>query len=1012
MVVQDPDERLELALSALASQDYPDLTVLVVDVGSEVDPSPRVHEELPDSFVLSLDSNDHPGVAPAFNAARSEVAGAHYLLYCESSVVLAPGAVEAMVTRAGETGAAVVGPKLVDAFDPTRLVSVGHRVDRLGLESQRVREGELDQEQFDTPTEVFSVAPPVALLDAEVLDRVGGFDEEIPQFGQMLDLCWRVHLAGHDVVVAPTASAAWNGHTGTGASTPSQRRRRRRRHRLRSVFANYRLRTLLWIVPLLVLHDIVEVASSVVLGRFERVSDVVRSWSWNLARSRTLHAKRSQNRKLRTRGDRQVGELMIAPRSRLRRSVKRRINGDEPDLDLSLSAVARDRLRASVSPQSIGAWFAAMAVLAFGSRHLLSGLLPQVGTFLGVGADRIDLGAQWVDGVGRGTDAAVPSSFGVLALLAGLLPGEVNAALTVVTLAMLPLGALGAWHLARNLDSGRARIACLVAYLAIPLPYNAIAEGDLDALVVWAFVPFVLARLIDASGLAPLAGERGPWVDLFGLSVVLAAGAVLSPVIVVIAMVMAVALAAGAALHGTLQGSLRVLVTTVLAAVLATLAHLPWSLELIADPSRVLGFASTGPTGAGPARLLRFETGPHGAGVLLYGLLVAALVAPLVGRRWRLAASLRLWTVAVVAWVAAMVVDVGELTSSAPSSTTILAPAAGALALCIGLGVVALERDLRAYRFGWRQATPFIAPLAVAVAVLPVLGSSLDGRWDMPRRGVPDSLGFLADDLELSTDTTEAVGVLWLGHPDVMPVAHMRVTDDVVAAVVDNGPVQFEDRWVGEDAPALLGANRSGDGLVTAIRSLQRVDGSRFGAQLAPMGINHIVVVEANAPHPLSTVERPAPQWLTDGLGRQLDLRESDLNQSVVLYENEVEVSAAAVITDSAAVERRAQQVAGVGLAASLLIGLSASMARSPRRRSPAPEPARVGKVAAPSASAGANSIDLRGTGSPIPAPASATPPRPIDLREPVGSAAGSTAGSDSGAAASPVAAGENRDEQ
>ena len=78
--------------------------------------------------------------------------------------------------------------------------------------------------------------------------------------------------------------------------------------------------------------------------------------------------------------------------------------------------------------------------------------------------------------------------------------GAMSALRKVMLLALLPVGVTGTWRLARGTGSLLARLVTLVAYLAIPLPYDAIARGRWGGLLLWAVAPWlvlVLARRVD-----------------------------------------------------------------------------------------------------------------------------------------------------------------------------------------------------------------------------------------------------------------------------------------------------------------------------------------------------------------------------------------------------------------------------------------------------------------------------------------------------------------------------------
>jgi GT2 family glycosyltransferase len=130
----------------------------------------------------------------------------------------------------------VVGPKLILWDDPSRLLEVGQQVTRSGSRAGYPATGEPDQGQHDHRSDVLGVSTSGMLLRRDVFDALGGFE---PAFGQSrgdLDLCWRAHLAGYRVVVAPRArireaSASANGQRSGGPSAGAARRRARRHGR-------------------------------------------------------------------------------------------------------------------------------------------------------------------------------------------------------------------------------------------------------------------------------------------------------------------------------------------------------------------------------------------------------------------------------------------------------------------------------------------------------------------------------------------------------------------------------------------------------------------------------------------------------------------------------------------------------------------------------------------------------------------------------------------------------------
>src|ERR1700722_13592129 len=139
VVCTDPGAWFEECLSSLAAQDYPNLSVLVIDTASPNDPTPRVADLLPRAFVRRSAVTTFGGAA---NEVLELVEGAALYLFCHDDVALDPDAVRILVEEAYRSNAGIVGPKLVEWDDPTRLVSVGVSADRFGVVHPLVEAGE------------------------------------------------------------------------------------------------------------------------------------------------------------------------------------------------------------------------------------------------------------------------------------------------------------------------------------------------------------------------------------------------------------------------------------------------------------------------------------------------------------------------------------------------------------------------------------------------------------------------------------------------------------------------------------------------------------------------------------------------------------------------------------------------------------------------------------------------------------------------------------------------------
>ncbi|HEV3225621.1 MAG TPA: hypothetical protein VGZ52_02260, partial [Acidimicrobiales bacterium] len=423
-----------------------------------------------------------------------------------------------------------------------------------------------------------------------------------------------------------------------------------------------------------------------------------------------------------------------------------------------------------------------------------------------------------------------------------------------------------------------ARLAGLVTYLAIPLPYDAIARGRWGGLLMWAAAPWIVRLLVRAIGDVPFDAARRPRSRLrtivaFGL--LLAVLAAFVPFAAVVVPLVALALALGGVLVGQWRGSSGALVTALGATAVAVVAHLPWALGFVTTGTHwsAIGGVRSESAPLGIADILRFHTGPLGGGPVGFVFLVVAALPLVIGRDWRLAWATRAWTLALACWSLVWVGQQSWFKFALGPPEALLAPAAAALALSAALGVVAFEVDLRGYRFGWRQVAPLVTGFALALGIVPVLGSIFGGRWNAPDESFAPVLTFLHDDQAAAGPFR----TVWIGDPDVLPAAGWRLDDGVEYAVSDHGLPTVEDRWAApSEGPTHL--------LADALRLAEHRETSRLGRLLAPMGIRYLVVQAESAPG--SDDVRPIAPDVERALAEQLDLQEVLVDPTLHVYRN------------------------------------------------------------------------------------------------------------------------------
>jgi GT2 family glycosyltransferase len=985
-----PGERLDPLLAALAGQDHPNLDVLVVDTGT-TDVTDRVAAVLPAALVHRVDPST--GFGAAANTVLDLVSGAAYYLFCHDDVVPAPRAVSALVEAAEAWEADVVGPKLVTWDDPGRLAQFGAAVDRLGVALPLVERRELDQGQHDGLRDVFSVPGAFTLVRAERFAEVGGFDEAITFLGDDLSLAWRVRIAGGRVLVT---SAARVRHAEAFADRPEGRHAARlaARHRVRVVLTSYSPLNLLAIVPQAVAYSAAEVVGAVVTGSPGRARAAVGAWGWNLGHLRSLVTARREVAGFRKVPDREVRRHqvrgLVGPRLRLLR-----LEGDG-GADAGRHASAGGRAAAvPVRGQMVvdpAAWSPATAVVAvvtaavvlFGCRHLLTRFVPAAGELLPFGSGSGALVGEWAGWwrpAGLGTDAAVPPLVGAAGVVGGLVGGA-GLARTLLAVGLLPLGVIGAHRMAAPFGAKRAQVAAAVAYAAVPLPYDALAAGRWSAAGAYAAAPWMLGRLARASGADPFrSGRDRLWRHVVATGAVTGLATVLVPQAPVLLVLMGAALVAGTLLALEGAGLARLAVAAAGGAAVAAVLQAPTTLAVLTTPGGVEAWAGA-PSRADDLSLLDavgLRTGPTALGPASFALLVAAAVPLLVGRRWRLAWAVRAWALAVACWGIVWAAGEGWIDARLPDAGVLLAPAAAGLALAAGLGLAAVELDVkgRSWRFGARRLAAVAGVLALAGSTASVAAASLDGWWGMPRDDYAGLLGFVDDDLAAAPSR-----VMWVAATDLLPGRDgWPLTGDLAYIVSTSALPRVGDRW-----PAPAGA---GDGeLAAALDAALDHGTTRLGHTLAPLGVQYVAVPRRLAP---SDPRPPADvaAALRDALSEQLDLEQVPVDPGLALYRN-----TAFTPTDAVSAPGSDPRAAPPGrgptggdrllLAATAALWLVALAVVLRMRFAPAPPPAR----AVPS-SRRRGGRRLSRPAEPATAPAGPAAP----TREPVGAGTGPGAG-------------------
>lgn len=883
-ITSNEDGDLDVCLASLVAQNYPNLSILVIDAGHPDPIADRVASLAPDAYLHRLQGT--PGFAAAANQALTLVQDATFLLFCRDDVELEERTVTAMAEEMFRSNAGIVTPKFVEWDDPRRLVSVGKGADQFGVAVDLVEPREFDQEQHDGVRDVFVAPTGVQLIRRDLFTTLEGFDPSMGSENEDVDFCWRAHVAGARIVVSP--STAVRRRVPAPDAHPS---RLLLRNRLRSLLVTGSRWTLARTLPVAFLLLVAESLLMLVAGKRRRAAAVLGIVPSTISDLSEIRERRAKLETVRQISDHEVRALQVGGSARLGEYLRNRFGAGQDRL-AGLVGSVRDNLGGDeLTAQRVAALGGLLLALLglFGSRGLISEGVAPIGQ-IPVLPDTSDLLGEWWSGwrsAGTGQEAGAPLAFLVLGLLRVVFFWGTGVLDTLLVIGPLIAGAIGAWKLATPLGSPRAAIAAATVYACNPVPLAIIGAGRWPSLVMWGAAPFIVASALRVQGAEPFAGSHPISVRLLRFGLLVAAVATFAPMVIPLAWVVLAALALASVVIARPVGLQSLLLAVPVSALVPAALHLPFSWQVMTGGSWqwIVGPDSANSSYDSMADLVRFAPGLDEPGFLIAGALVVAFGSILVAKGVRFDAAARGLTLAVVAWVVAWAARRGVVSIDLPVADALLCLAAVGLALAAGAGVRALEVDsLRAER-SRRLVLQSVAGFAMTLVVILGFQSTFDGRWNLGRQS---HIGFA----QLLLDSEPSpVRTLWVGAPEVLPIDGTTSNGGIHFGVSEGQDLDIINRFA-PDSTELEA--QIGDRLDLVV--LGQTD--QLGRLLGAYGIDLVVVVPTLAPPPYSGPSFPAGSGIESVLQRQLDLQRVNGTLGLRVYRNTASSGPAVMTAD------------------------------------------------------------------------------------------------------------------
>lgn len=773
-----------------------------VPTGTPSAPPPAAEEEVPGSVLGAAE--DDPD--------RAESLDEEWVWLLHDDARPDPQCLARLVAAA-ETApgdVAALGPKIREWPSLKRLLEVGVTLSGTGRRETGLERGEYDQGQHETQHDVLAVNTAGMLVRRRVLEQLG-LDDELPVFGNDLDLGWRAARAGHRIQVVPDAHLFHVEAARRGLRTSALVSHPHRQEREGALFTLVANTPAPWL-PFRVLRMLVggllrAIGLLLVRAPGEAADELLALASVLLRPGRVLRARRAR------RGHHEV------PHKEVRHLLApfwlpwRHGLDFVADVWVALTDSVRDavEVRRAAAESAGDPWWrrvlghpgtlvlVALVVLALVVNRGLLGTPLHGGALLpapdGVGHWWELWASRW-HALGTGSDASAPAYLLPLAVLGTLLVGQPGLLVTALFVLAVPLAYLGALRFFRRLVPARwVPVWAAASYALLVVVGGAVDQGRLGTVVSAVLLPWVASPVLSLARPGTATDPyrwRATWRVALGLGLLTA----FTPTAWLVALLLGVV---GLLTRAGRDRGRQLLVVLGWPLLLV----LPWALSTNTHPAAWLveaGKAGVVRADPGLVDLLLGRAGGPGAAPawLGAGLVVAALLALLrpdsrrpVASAWVVAAAAAV-VLAVTARVDVELPGVPEEFHAWTGFLVLLVGAALVSAVAIAAhGATALFSRAS---FGWRH------PVA-ALAVLGALGTTIGGAawWvldehddqlvgDGPYTRLPTYLTQLAASSDIE-------GVLVIEGGTDQGVQHrvlrngpLRIGDDGVLAMTDPDP--------------------------------------------------------------------------------------------------------------------------------------------------------------------------------------------------------------------------------
>lgn len=282
---------IQACLESLQAQADDAAEIVVVDNASADGSADYIAAAFPQ--VRLIRSRENLGFGGGNNLGARAASG-EFLIFLNPDTTVGPGWLAPLIQPLrDDRSVGFATPKILLATRQDRINTCGNDVHFTGFGSLRGWMNPADT--LNDPADVLSVSGAAFAVRKAVYDQLGGFDEAFfPAYVEETDLCWRGHLAGYICRYIPDSIVY---HDYTLEFSPNKYFWLER-NRWQMLLKNLRWRTLFFLLPALLLSEIVSWGYATLNG-WGQIGAKLRSYGWVLLHWRQIMQRRKQAQALR-----------------------------------------------------------------------------------------------------------------------------------------------------------------------------------------------------------------------------------------------------------------------------------------------------------------------------------------------------------------------------------------------------------------------------------------------------------------------------------------------------------------------------------------------------------------------------------------------------------------------------------------------------------------------------------------------------------------------------------------